>query len=78
MATGDSPQVSPSLPRKVIRTVTPAPRGHPDAEMNAIGWSMFLGVLVLLVPLLPFLAIGFVIVKLIDFVAGRRNGGLSD
>jgi len=78
MGAAESPQGSPSLPRKVIRTVTPAPRGHRDAEMNTIGWSMFLGLLILLVPLLPFLVIGFAVVKLLDALAGRRSDEPSE
>ena len=78
MGTADSPPETPSLPEKVYRTVTPAPRGHPDAEMDAIGWSIFLGVVILFLPLLPLLVIGFAIVKLLDILTGRRSGGSSE
>ena len=56
----------PGLVTRVYRTVTPAPRGHEDGEMNAIGWGILLGLLVLLVPLLPFVAIVWAVGKVID------------
>ena len=61
----------PSIARKVTRTVTPPYRGRSDPEMNVIGWTYFLGLLVLLVPLLPFLVILWAIGKLLDRTAGR-------
>jgi hypothetical protein len=60
---------------KILRTVTPPFRGHSDSEMNTIGFAMFLGLLVLLVPLLPFLIIVWVISKLTDELAGRAPVG---
>jgi len=56
----------PALPKKVLRTVTPPFAGHEDREMNLIGWGYFLGLLVLLVPLLPFIVILWVLTKLLD------------
>jgi len=38
-----------------LRTVTPPSGTHPDASMNAIGWLVFLGLLVILLPVLPIL-----------------------
>jgi hypothetical protein len=43
--------------KKVLRTVTPPYRSRPDTEMNTIGWLLFLGLLSVLVPLLPFILI---------------------
>ncbi|MFB6107199.1 MAG: hypothetical protein ABEJ70_09525 [Halobacteriaceae archaeon] len=57
--------------RRVVRTVTPPYRSRPDEEMNAIGLAYLLGLLVLLVPLLPFLVIVWAISKVVDAVAGR-------
>ncbi|PSP84549.1 hypothetical protein BRC96_05355 [Halobacteriales archaeon QS_6_64_34] len=45
-----------SLPDS-LRTVTPPSGTHPDAEMGAFGWLIFLGLLVLLLPVLPILAV---------------------
>jgi hypothetical protein len=40
-----------------LRTVTPPSGTHPDAEMGVFGWLIFLGLLVLLLPVLPILAV---------------------
>jgi len=40
----------------VYRTVTPGYGSHSDDGMTAIGWTTLLGVLVILFPLLPFVA----------------------
>lgn len=58
--------------RETIRTVTPSYHGRPDEEMDVIGIGIFLGLLVLLVPLLPFLLVVWVISKVLE--RGRRNG----
>jgi len=61
--------------KKALRTVTPPYYGHSDREMNTIGAGIFLGLLVLLIPLLPFLIIAWVISKLTDEVATRAPIG---
>jgi hypothetical protein len=43
--------------KKVVRTVTPGYRSHEDAGMNAVGWTLFLGLVVILLPFLPLLVI---------------------
>lgn len=58
----------PSLVQKAYRTVTPEYRGRGDVEMNLIGWSLFLGLVVLLVPLLPFLIVIWLVGKVLDAV----------
>ncbi|MCO8242445.1 MULTISPECIES: hypothetical protein [unclassified Haladaptatus] len=60
---------------KVVRTVTPPYYGHSDREMNTIGAGIFLGLLVLLIPLLPFLIIVWVISKLTDELTTRAPVG---
>ncbi|MBV0902066.1 DUF7535 family protein [Haloarcula salina] len=55
-----------SLLPKPLRTVTPGSRPHRDEGMDVFGWGMFLGLLVLLFPLLPFLAIVWLISKITD------------
>lgn len=62
---------TPSLPSRVYKTVTPETGTRPDVEMDIIGWSMFLALLMLMLPLLPFLAIVYVVTKLLDFVTPR-------
>ena len=54
------------LVTRAYRTVTPATPERPDVEMDVIGWSMFLGLLLLLLPLLPFVLIVWVVTKVLD------------
>ncbi|MFC7075307.1 DUF7535 family protein [Haloarcula halophila] len=49
-----------------IRSVTPLTGTHHDWEMDVFGWGMFLGLAVLLVPLLPFLVIVWLISKVTE------------
>jgi hypothetical protein len=53
-----------STVQETIRTVTPEYVGRPNREMNTIGWSIFLGMAILLLPLLPFMIIVWVIARL--------------
>jgi hypothetical protein len=63
----------PSVLTKAYRSVSPRYESHGDAEMDSIGWAMFLGMLVLLVPLLPFLLLVWVLGKVIDMAAERQR-----
>jgi hypothetical protein len=56
----------PSALREAIRTVTPATGARPDAEMDVVGWGLFLGLVILIVPLLPFIVIVWLISKLAE------------
>ncbi len=47
------------------RTVTPPYRGREDVEMDYIGWAIFAGLLVVMLPLLPILAVLWVLAKLL-------------
>ncbi len=42
-----------------------------NPEMTSVGYAMLLGLLVLLLPLLPFLVIIWGIARLTDYAAGR-------
>jgi len=70
MSRGDSDTGSPTgsetpAPvKKVMRTVTPPYRGRPDSEMTLIGIAYLLGLVVILLPLLPFLALVWLFSKL--------------
>lgn len=55
-----------------IPTVTPEYFGRPDREMDVIGWMIFLGLIVLLIPLLPFLLVVWAIDRLTNRV-GRAS-----
>ena len=54
-----------STVKEAIRTVTPSFRGRPDREMNLIGFAYFLVLLVVLIPLFPFLIIVWVLTKVL-------------
>ena len=58
--------------RQAYRTVSPAYRAHEDAEMDSIGWAIFLVMLALLLPLLPFVLIIWLVSKGIEVLAGRE------
>jgi len=49
-----------------LRSVTPGTRSRPNESMDMIGWGMLAGLLVLLVPLLPFIVIVWGISKVTD------------
>ncbi|WP_227352918.1 DUF7535 family protein [Haladaptatus salinisoli] len=72
MSQGDS-QIEPV--KKAFRTVTPPYHGRPDSEMNAIGIALFLGLVVLIIPLLPFLVIVWLISKLTEQLAQKAPIG---
>ena len=59
----------PGLARKLYRTVTPPFVGRPDREMDAIGWGLFLGLIVVLIPLLPFLIVIEIVTRVVDRIA---------
>jgi hypothetical protein len=59
--------------KKTYRSVSPRYTSRPNTEMDSIGWAMFLGMLVLLVPLLPFLVIVWVLERGIRALSGVRG-----
>ena len=61
----------PGAVEKVVRTVTPPYRGHGDPEMNTFGLVYFAALLVLLIPLLPFMLIAWIVGKALDALQGR-------
>lgn len=65
-ATADDAADSPSLAKRVYRTVTPEYVARNDTEMTAIGLAYFLVLVVLLVPLLPFMVIVWLVSKLFE------------
>jgi len=54
----------PSTPRAVLRTVTPPYLPRPAGDIG--GWTMFLGLVILLLPLLPFVAIVWLFSKVFE------------
>ena len=59
---------APEPVRAVYRTLGKPFRARADAEMDTIGWAVFLGMLILLLPLLPLLVLVWAITKLLDAV----------
>ena len=47
-----------------LRTVTPPSTTHPNESMDVIGWVIFLGLVVVLTPLIPIVAVIWLIAKL--------------
>lgn len=64
---------SPSTIKKIYRTVTPGVSEQENVEMDIFGWTIFLGVLFFLLPLLPFILIVWVITKLLDALVGTAD-----
>ena len=59
--------------RGAVHTVTPPYHGRPDAEMTAFGLAYFLVLLVLLVPLLPFVLVYWMLSKAADAIERMRS-----
>jgi hypothetical protein len=57
---------------EVVRTVTPPYGDRPNVEMNTIGWGLFLGLVILLIPLLPFVVIIWAISRLLERSSRNR------
>ena len=47
----------PRTARIVLWTVTPPSQMHHDTEMDVIGWSILVGLLIVALPLLPVLVV---------------------
>jgi len=58
------------LLRAGYRTVTPGYGSRPNAEMNAVGWTYLVVVLLLFVPFLPLLVVVWLLSKVVAFLAG--------
>lgn len=58
---------------QAYRTVSPGYKSHPDAEMDTIGWAVFLGMVVLFLPLLPFVVLVWLLSKMLEFLAAQRG-----
>ena len=65
--------VAPEPVKRVVRTVTKPYQSRPDVEMTTIGWLLFLGLLFILVPLLPFLVAYLVVTKAWSYVSNQLS-----
>jgi hypothetical protein len=61
----------PEPAKKAVRSVTPPYRGRPDAEMTAIGIAYFLGLVIILIPFLPFIAVVWLLSKITGYFARK-------
>lgn len=64
----------PGLVTKAYRTVTPGYRSHEDTGMHAVGLAYVLVLVVLLVPLLPFVLIVWAVTRLVEYVISLPGG----
>jgi len=55
----------------LIRTVTKPYRSRPDSEMSIMGMLLGLGLIMVMIPLLPFIAIIWILSKLGAFGASE-------
>ena len=62
----------PGLLTRTYRTVSPRYRSHDDPEMSTIGWTMFLLLVVLFVPLLPVVVLVWLISKALERLSPTR------
>ena len=70
MSTDDTDELTlPDRLREGYRTVTPSYLPRPDAEMDAVGWTFFVLLLVLCEPFLPLVALVWLLSKAIEFLA---------
>lgn len=51
-------------PDQPLRTVTDGYFGAPNVQMDVIGWVIFLALMVVLLPLLPFVALFWLVSKI--------------
>ena len=57
---------------RAYRSVSPRYESRPDAEMDSIGWAILLVMLMLFVPLLPFILVVWAVSKVVEALAGRE------
>ncbi|MGM0590387.1 MAG: DUF7535 family protein [Halobacteriota archaeon] len=59
--------------QRAYRSIGPWYRSHPDAEMDAIGLGILVGLVVLFAPLLPFVLVAWILTKVLDFLGSIRG-----
>ena len=50
----------------------PTMGGQPNLEMNVIGWIVFIGMIILLIPLLPAFLLAVILAKLFGYSGDRE------
>lgn len=54
------------------RDHVPTMQGRRDLEMNVIGWLLFIGLLIVMIPLLPAIILAVAIAKLLGYTGDRQ------
>ncbi|MFB6200923.1 MAG: hypothetical protein ABEI98_02825 [Halorhabdus sp.] len=57
--------------RTALRTVTPLTTEGPNVQMNLFGYLVALPLVLLILPLLPFIAVGWVVSKVLGALRGE-------
>ena len=70
MSDGDESEESPGVLDP--RTVRPTMHGRRDLEMDAAGWLIFIGMFILLIPLIPAIVLVVIVSKLLGLGRPRR------
>jgi len=70
-AESETEEESTGAVRQVVDAVTPPYQGRPNDAMTTFGFGYFLVLVVVLVPLLPYLVIVWALGKLLDAVRGN-------
>lgn len=68
-----SDETQPGLLKRAYRTVTPGYGSHSDSTMDSFGWTIFLLMIVLVVPFLPLLIVVWAVTKVLDALFGRSD-----
>jgi hypothetical protein len=69
----DDPPTDESAVGTVSRTLGKPFRARRDAEMDVVGWSLVVGLSILLLPLLPILLLVWLITKALDAVTPAED-----
>ena len=72
MSDGATAEQPPGALTRAYRTVSPTYRWREDLEMGAVGWSLFVLLLALLVPLLPVIVVVWAVSKLVERAVPNR------
>ncbi|SFF85801.1 hypothetical protein SAMN04488063_0546 [Halopelagius inordinatus] len=66
-----SDEDQPGLLKRTYRTVSPGYDSRPDAGMDSVGWTILLLMVVIFIPLLPFLLVVLLVTKVLDALSSR-------
>ncbi len=69
-----SAQSDPGILESAYRTVTPSYGSRGDTGMDVIGWIVFLGVMMLLLPLIPLYLAFVIITKVVQTAKSALQG----